>query len=169
MTHIGVNELGHHWFRWWLGACWAPSHYMNQCWLIVILDLTNRTEILIKVQNYYFKDIHFKMLSTKRRPFCSDPLCLINWSSPYKQIKSNACHNYPPSSNQDRLPHCVGSADYRREKYHNIGLGIHIISPAINQLLVQQIKPKSFTLPTICSARVTFLFIWICNAERPYS
>ena len=21
-----------HWFRWWLGAKWATSHYLNQCW-----------------------------------------------------------------------------------------------------------------------------------------
>ena len=24
----------HHWFRWWLGAVQAPSHYLNQWWLV---------------------------------------------------------------------------------------------------------------------------------------
>ena len=24
--------LGHHWFREWIVACEAPSHYTNQCW-----------------------------------------------------------------------------------------------------------------------------------------
>ena len=24
--------MGHHWFRYWLVACSAPSHYLNQCW-----------------------------------------------------------------------------------------------------------------------------------------
>ena len=28
--------IDHHWFRWWLVACSAPSHHLNQCWLIVI-------------------------------------------------------------------------------------------------------------------------------------
>ena len=36
VPHICINKLGHHWFRQWLVACPAPSHYWNQCWLIVI-------------------------------------------------------------------------------------------------------------------------------------
>ena len=24
--------ISQHWFRWWLGAGQAPSHYLNQCW-----------------------------------------------------------------------------------------------------------------------------------------
>ena len=35
MPHIRVIELGQHWFRQWLVLCPAPSHYPNQCWLIV--------------------------------------------------------------------------------------------------------------------------------------
>ena len=35
MPHICVCELGQHWFRWWLVACLAPSHYLNHHWLIV--------------------------------------------------------------------------------------------------------------------------------------
>ena len=34
-THLGVNDPDHHWFRLWLVACSAPSHYLNKCWLIV--------------------------------------------------------------------------------------------------------------------------------------
>ena len=26
------REQGHHWIRWWLGACGAPSHYLNIWW-----------------------------------------------------------------------------------------------------------------------------------------
>ena len=32
---ICVRESGQHWFRWWLVACSAPSHYLNQCFVIV--------------------------------------------------------------------------------------------------------------------------------------
>ena len=35
VSYICVNELGQHWFRKWLGACSAPSHYLNQHGLIV--------------------------------------------------------------------------------------------------------------------------------------
>ena len=33
--HICVSESGQHWFRKWLVAYSAPSHYLNQCWVIV--------------------------------------------------------------------------------------------------------------------------------------
>ena len=29
------SELGQHWFRQWLVTCSIPSHYLNQCWLVV--------------------------------------------------------------------------------------------------------------------------------------
>ena len=39
--HICVGELGQHWFRLWLAACSAPSHYLKQCWLIVNWTIGN--------------------------------------------------------------------------------------------------------------------------------
>ena len=33
VTHIFATEQGRHWFRWWLVAQSASSHYLNQCWL----------------------------------------------------------------------------------------------------------------------------------------
>ena len=44
VTHICVVELGHHWFRWWLVACSASSHYLNQCWNIVNWTLGNKLQ-----------------------------------------------------------------------------------------------------------------------------
>ena len=35
VTHICIGKLGHHWFRQWHVACSAPSHYLDQCCLIV--------------------------------------------------------------------------------------------------------------------------------------
>ena len=34
VLHICASELGKHWFRQWLVAYSAPSHYLNQCQLI---------------------------------------------------------------------------------------------------------------------------------------
>ena len=42
MLHTCVNELDQHWFRKWLGASSAPSHYLNQCWVIVNLTIRNK-------------------------------------------------------------------------------------------------------------------------------
>ena len=38
MPHVRVSELAQNWFRWWLVACSATSHYLNQCWLFCQLD-----------------------------------------------------------------------------------------------------------------------------------
>ena len=43
VTHACVIELGHHCFRQWLVAFSAPSHYLNQYWLIV--NWTTRNKI----------------------------------------------------------------------------------------------------------------------------
>ena len=29
VTYVLVSNLRHHWLRWWLGACSAPSHYLK--------------------------------------------------------------------------------------------------------------------------------------------
>ena len=48
LTHRGrvrlicISKLCHHWFRWWLGAWSAPTHYLNQCWYIVNWTLGNK-------------------------------------------------------------------------------------------------------------------------------
>ena len=66
------QETNHHWFRQWLVAWSAPSHYLNQCWNIVNWTLrnTNFSEILIAIHMFSFKKLHLKMSSGKWRPFC---------------------------------------------------------------------------------------------------
>ena len=32
VMHICISRLDHHWFRQWLVAWSAPSHYLHQCW-----------------------------------------------------------------------------------------------------------------------------------------
>ena len=72
VPHICVNELGRQWFRWWVFACSAPSHYLNQCWLVVNWQpfRNNCSEIWIKIQNLSYKKMHFEMSSVKWRAFC---------------------------------------------------------------------------------------------------
>ena len=44
VPHICFIESGQHWFRQWLVAYSAPSHYLNQCWVIVNWTLRNRLQ-----------------------------------------------------------------------------------------------------------------------------
>ena len=43
-SHICVRESGPQWFRLWLVAYSAPSHYLNQCCGIVIWTLRNKLQ-----------------------------------------------------------------------------------------------------------------------------
>ena len=71
VPHISVGELGHHWFRKWFVACSAPSHYLNQWWLISVGPLgTNLNEIWIEIQNFSFLKMLLKLSSAKWWPFC---------------------------------------------------------------------------------------------------
>ena len=59
MPHICVSELDS-----------APSHYLNQCWVIINRTFTiNFSEILVKNQTFSFKKMHLKMSSTIWWPF----------------------------------------------------------------------------------------------------
>ena len=44
VPNICVGVLDQHWFRQWLVAYSAPSHYLNQCWVIVNLNLRNKLQ-----------------------------------------------------------------------------------------------------------------------------
>ena len=75
----GISKKGQHYLRYWLVACSAPSHYLNQCWHIV-----NRTP-RSKIQWYFEQNTMFSsekmlliMLSVRCWSFCSSPNVLIN-------------------------------------------------------------------------------------------
>ena len=44
VPHICVSESGQHWFRQWLLAYSVPTHYLNQCSLIVHRTLRNKLQ-----------------------------------------------------------------------------------------------------------------------------
>ena len=47
-------STSHHWFRYWLVAWPAPSHYLNQCWIIVNRNLSDRLQGNHKQNSYIF-------------------------------------------------------------------------------------------------------------------
>ena len=44
VPNISARELRQHWFMKWLVACSAPSHYLNQCCLVVNWTLRNKPQ-----------------------------------------------------------------------------------------------------------------------------
>ena len=94
VTHICASKLSHLWFRQWLVAWTAASHYPNQC-----RNIVNWT-ISIEIDTFSCKKMHLKMSSGKWRPFCLDLnvlttlthtivtsflLNVADWQSLYKQ------------------------------------------------------------------------------------
>ena len=67
---------GHHWFKYWCVAYWAPNHCVNQCWLVVNRILENKLQwnanllIIIKIQQFSIKKMRLNMSSAKWQPFC---------------------------------------------------------------------------------------------------
>ena len=72
MSHIYVSELCPHWFRQWLVAYSAPSHYLNQCWPFV--HWTPVKQISVKFDSALSTSPSRKCIWTcclpKWRPFC---------------------------------------------------------------------------------------------------
>ena len=84
VPHICISELGQHWFRKWLVAYSAPSHYLNQCCLIV--NWTIQWNFNQNTKFFIYK-MHLKMSSAKWRPLyprrdesrISNMILLISW------------------------------------------------------------------------------------------
>ena len=76
VPHICVSELGHHWFRQWLVPWPAPSHYLNQCSLIVNKTCRNKLKWNLKqntklsIQENAFENVVRKMSAILSRPQC---------------------------------------------------------------------------------------------------
>ena len=66
----------HHWFRWWLVAWSAPSHYLNQCWIVVNWTLKNifqwksNQNTTIFIEENARQNVVCEMASILSRPQC---------------------------------------------------------------------------------------------------
>ena len=66
VPHIYVSEIAQHWFRQWLGASSAPSHYLNQCWLVVNWTPGNKFRWNSNRNSIIFiQKMHLKLSSAK--------------------------------------------------------------------------------------------------------
>ena len=68
--------IKHHWFRWWLVAWTAPSHYLKQCWIIVNWTLRSKLQwnfsrnSNIFIEENPFQNVVWKMVAILSRPQC---------------------------------------------------------------------------------------------------
>ena len=59
--HVSVGESNQHWFKWWLVAYSSPTHYLEQCWVLVNWTIRNELPgVLIKMQYASFTKMHLK-------------------------------------------------------------------------------------------------------------
>ena len=95
VQHICISDLGQHWFRLWLVACSAPSHDLNQCWLIVNWTLRNKLQWNLNRNSIIFiQEIAFECVVCEMAAILSRPQCVKERASWYIWYRSS------PSSSQ---------------------------------------------------------------------
>ena len=78
MTHTCVSKPNHHWFRYWLVAWLAASHYLNQCWNVVNSNPMNKHHSNLKrnsyisIQESVFENAVCEMVTVLSRPQCAN-------------------------------------------------------------------------------------------------
>ena len=85
------QQINHHWFRQWLVAWPAPSHYLNHCWNIVNWTLGNKLQWnLNRNSNIFIQENAFENNVCEMASILSWPQC-VN----YKALTPLISHNLP--------------------------------------------------------------------------
>ena len=87
VAYICESKLGHHWFKQWLNTCSLPSHYLNQCWIIVKWTLANKFQWNLSQNTTFFiqenliENVVCKVASILSQPLCVclDLCCNLPW------------------------------------------------------------------------------------------
>ena len=70
-----------HWFRYWLVAWSAPSHYQNQCWNIVNKTLRNKLQwIFSRSSNIFIHEHAFESVVCEKAAILSRPQW-VKWTT----------------------------------------------------------------------------------------
>ena len=117
MTHICVSKLCHHWFRLWLVAWPAPSHYLNQCWNIVNWTLRNKLQWnLNRNSNIFIEENDFESVVCETASILSRPQCV------------NTHYRFRPHSSRWQNVISLQTLDRRIERWTNIWYWVKLIS-----------------------------------------
>ena len=87
-----VSEMGHHWFKYWLGAYLVPRHYLNQCRLFTKLDSgTNFRHFFNQNTKYFIFGNTCENVICQMLDILQKPECVVEW------------HLFPDLPNIDQL------------------------------------------------------------------
>ena len=143
VPHICTSESCQHWFRKWLVTYSAPSHYLNQCWVIVNWTLRNKLQRnFSKKITFSFKKAHLKMSSAKWRLFCPG-------EDEFKNYIISLCIKL------ERV--ITMSMEYKKTNYQG-QLKHHVVIIRSMFHLFKRYKPPTKILPTMI-----ILLIWQTN------
>ena len=96
--------ISHHWFRYWLVASSAPSHYLNQCWLIVNSTLRNKLQWNFNRNlNIFIQENAFENNTTKVWLIFKDGDCLRICISVHNFLTSYCMKRH------ENMPPCTGN------------------------------------------------------------
>ena len=101
VTLICITSLGHHWFRWWLVACLVPSHYLNQCCIIVNWTHSNKLQSNCFRNSYIFIQANEIEYVWEMSAILSWPQC-VNWTI-VDQLGSVSSKYHPRPMSQEML------------------------------------------------------------------
>ena len=89
MRHICVSKLYQHWFRYWLVAWLAPSHYLNKCWDIIVnwafgnkfqWNSNQNQNTTVFISEHAFENVVWNMAAILSRPQCVNKnTCFFNF------------------------------------------------------------------------------------------
>ena len=78
-TH--TSKTNHHWFRSWLLSWSITSHYLNQYWIIVDLNLGNKLQRNLKWNSFIFIQVNaFKNIVCKMAPAILSWIQCVNYT-----------------------------------------------------------------------------------------
>ena len=90
-----------HWFRQWLVAWSAPSHYQNQCWNIVSKTLRNKLQwIFSRNSNIFIQENAFESVVCEKAAILSRPQwvnSLLHVTRQWKRMGLSGCPCSPPA------------------------------------------------------------------------
>ena len=89
LCHICISELACDWLKKWLVACLATSHYLNQCWFLLIGPLgMNYIEMWIK-KKYHTRKIIWKWCLPNGAHFVSASIWYAAHRAHMKDVNNN--------------------------------------------------------------------------------
>ena len=118
VPYMCVGELGQHWLRWWLVACSAPIHYLNQWWLVVNWTTRNkfpwnlRQNSNIFIQEHAFENVCQMAAILSRKRWVNTLMIgfayMCQWTCPWFHIKMSHQYRKSHCGSYDRLISTMG-------------------------------------------------------------